>query len=71
MVRAAIGFVIGTVLAFLLTRLMSGLLFDVSTTDFATFIIVSVFLIIITLAACYVPARRATRVDPMTALKYE
>jgi predicted permease len=53
------------------TRLISSLLFAVSATDFFTYSAVSFLLISVTLAACYIPARRATKVDPMTALRYE
>jgi len=51
--------------------LMSSLLFGVSTTDLTTFVVVSVGLILIGLFACYIPARRATKVDPLVALRYE
>jgi len=52
-------------------RVISGLLFGVTAKDPMTFIIVSVVLAIIALLACYVPARRATRVDPLEALRYQ
>jgi putative ABC transport system permease protein len=66
-----LGLVIGLGGAFALTRLMSSLLFGVSTTDTLTFVAVGVGLSIVGVAACYLPARRATRVDPLVALRYE
>ena len=66
-----LGLVIGLGGAFALTRLMSSLLFGVSTTDAATFVVVAVGLMLVGVFACYLPARRATRVDPLTALRYE
>jgi len=68
---ALVGIAIGIATAFALTRLMKSLLFGVSTTDPLTFIAVSILLIVVAVAACYIPARRAMRVDPMVALRHD
>src|SRR6185503_7551768 len=70
-VLALIGVAVGLAASFAVTRLLSTLLFEVTTTDAVTFAAVSVGLFVVTLLACYLPARRATRVDPLKALRYE
>jgi putative ABC transport system permease protein len=68
---SAIGLGIGLIAAFALTRLMTGLLFGVGATDPLTFGLIALLLMIVTILACYLPARRAIRIAPVIALRYE
>jgi len=68
---ALAGTLLGAVGAFGLTRFLSTLLFGVSSMDPLTFLVMAAALMAVTLLACYIPARRASKVDPMIALRYE
>jgi ABC-type antimicrobial peptide transport system permease subunit len=71
MLLVLIGAALGLAGAYAVTRVMASLLFDVTPTDAATFIVVPAILLLVALVACLVPARRATKVDPLVALRYE
>ncbi len=68
---ALIGVVLGMMGAFALTRLMASMIYGVSAADPLTFFAVAFLLAFVALTACYIPARRAMRVDPLVALRYE
>lgn len=71
LVLTLIGMAVGVTAALVLTRLMSSLLFGVGTTDPLTFVVILPILLVVSLIACYLPARRATKIDPMIALRSE
>jgi len=66
-----VGVVLGLAAAFALTRLLASLLFGIGAVDTTTFTTISILLVIVSLLACYLPARRAMRIDPLRALRYE
>ncbi|HKV62158.1 MAG TPA: ABC transporter permease [Candidatus Acidoferrum sp.] len=71
MTLVAVGVVLGLAAALLLTRFLEGMVYGVKVRDPLIFVTVNLLLVVVSLAACYIPARRATRVDPLVALRYE
>jgi putative ABC transport system permease protein len=71
MILGIAGIVIGLILSFVLTRVLASQLYGVSSTDAVTFATISLLLMFVALIACYIPALRATKVDPMIAVRYE
>ena len=71
MTLVVIGTIAGLAGAYAVTRVMSSLLFQVTPTDLVTFVAVPLILLVVALLACLIPARRATKVDPLITLRYE
>jgi putative ABC transport system permease protein len=71
MTVALVGVATGLAASYGLTRIMSSLLFEVSATDPLTFGAIATLLAVVALVACYLPARRATKIDPLAALRHE
>jgi ABC-type antimicrobial peptide transport system permease subunit len=66
-----VGIAVGLIGAFALTRIMTSMLYETTPTDPLTFVAVAGGLMVVAILACYLPARRATKVDPLVALRYE
>jgi putative ABC transport system permease protein len=71
MILTVAGIAVGLIGAVALTRLLRSLLFGIGPTDVVTYGVLAILLTVVALIACYVPARRATKVDPLIALRYE
>jgi putative ABC transport system permease protein len=71
MTLTLVGLIVGIAAGSVATRVLSDMLYGVSTTDPLTFVGVPAFLLLVAFVACYIPARRATRIDPLVALRYE